>query len=205
MKPFALGLCLFLAVSPAAAQTAPPQIPGQPEPSRVVAATYTVDPGHTQVAFAVNHLGFNVYHGLIGGSTGTLTLDPARPESASVAIEIPLAEVVTTSPELTDHLKTADFFDVANHPTATFRSTSVTVDGTRARIAGDLTLRGVTRPVELDARFVGAGMNPMHKTLTAGFEATTSIRRSAFGIAFALPAVADQVDLAITVAFEKPE
>jgi polyisoprenoid-binding protein YceI len=162
-----------------------------------------VDTAHTQVAWAVNHLGFNVYHGLLGGATGTLTLDPARPAAASVTIDIPLAQAVTTSTGLDKHLATADFFDTAKYPTAQFRSTSVAVTGTRARITGNLTLRGVTRPVVLEAVFTGAGPNPMNKKPTVGFEATTSIQRSQFGMGYGLPAVGDKVDLRITAAFER--
>lgn len=176
---------------------------GQPQASRIVAGTYTADSNHTQVAWSVNHLGFNLYNGLFAGTTGTMTLDPADPTKAAVAIQIPLDKVVTTSDALTAHLKRADFFDTARFPVATFKSTSVTVRGTAATIAGNLTLHGVTRPVSLDAKFVGAGNNPMSKSATVGFEATTSIKRSDFGMTFGLPGIGDQVDLRVTVAFER--
>jgi polyisoprenoid-binding protein YceI len=98
---------------------------------------------------------------------------------------------------------TADFFDAANHANATFVSTKVTPSGTSAKIEGNLTLRGVTKPVVLDAKFYGAGANPMSKVATVGFEATTSIKRSDFGVAYGIPMVSDQVDLKITAAFER--
>src|SRR5690606_27914563 len=123
--------------------------------------TYTVDTDHTQIAWGVNHLGFNVYYGIFGGTTGTLTLDPANPASASVSLTIPIDKVTTTSEQLNAHLKTADFFDTTKFPTATFKSTRITVDGLGAKIAGDLTIKGITKPVVLDARFTGAGPNPM--------------------------------------------
>lgn len=180
-----------------------PEVPGKPDPARVAAGTYKVDPNHTQIAFTVSHFGLSNYHGLFGGSTGTLSIDPKRPEAASVVIEVPLAKVLTTSDELNAHLKTPDFFDVAKYPVATFRSTKIEPQGNRARITGDLTLHGITRPVVLDAGFTGAGTNPMNKALTAGFEATTTIRRSEFGITHVVPLVSDEVILNITVAFEK--
>ncbi|BBK43514.1 polyisoprenoid-binding protein [Allostella vacuolata] len=203
-------LALALVLAPAAAgighaQPAPMPVAGAADPARIAAGTYRADPSHTQIAFKVNHFGFNAYHGLLPGGAGTLAIDPARPAAATVAIEIPLAGVVTTSEELNGHLKSADFFDVAQHPMARFRSTSVVVDGLSARISGELTLRGVTRPVVLDARFTGAGVNPMNKAATIGFEATTAIQRSEFGIAYALPAVGDRVELTITAAFEKAQ
>ncbi|WP_414901359.1 YceI family protein [Sphingomonas flavalba] len=200
LAPFALPL--LLATVTATAQ-APMPVSGIADPSRVAAGTYQADSAHTQVAWSVNHLGFNAFHGLIGGATGTLTIDPARLADAAVSITIPVKRVVTTSTALDKHLLSPDFFDAATFPTATFRSTGVMVDGTRAKITGVLTLRGVTRPVTLDARFVGAGANPMSKAQTVGFEATTTIRRSDFGIRFGVPAVSDEVPLAITVAFEK--
>ena len=177
-------------------------VPGAADTSRVKAGSYTVDAGHTQVAFTVNHFGFSLYHGLIGGSTGKLTLDPKAPEQAALEIQIPLAEVVTTSPELTAHLKNADFFDTAKFPTATFKSTKVEMDGDEATITGDLTLHGVTKSVKLDVDFTGAGTNPMSKAETIGFEAETTIKRSEFGISKYVPAISDEVELDITAAFE---
>jgi len=187
---------------PALAQ-APTTRPGAPEASRVKAGTYTVDSGHTQVLFTVDHLGFSTYWGIFGGATGTLTLDPAKPTAATVSIEIPLSGVVTTSDRLNTHLKAPDFFDAAKFPTATFKSTAVAVSGTSAKISGNLTIKGVTKPVVLDAKFHGAGASPMSKAETIGFDATTTVKRSDFGVSYGLPMVSDEVPLKITVAFEK--
>ena len=195
----AVVLALVMAL-PAVAQM---PAPGAPDVSRVAAGTYAADPGHTQVAWRVDHLGFSLYNGIFGGATGTLTLDPARPAAAAVAVEVPVAGVVTTVPALNDHLKSPDFFDAAKFPTVTFKSTSVTVSGSHATIAGLLTLHGVTRPVTLDARFVGAGTNPLSKKPTIGFVATTAIKRSDFGMTFLAPALGDTVDLTINAAFER--
>lgn len=192
-----LAILALLAAAPVFAQA------GRPDATRIVAGSYAADPNHTQVAWSVNHLGFNLYNGLFAGTTGTMTLDPANPAKAAVAIQIPLDKVVTTSDALTAHLKRADFFDTAKFPVATFKSTKVVVSGTTATIAGDLTLHGVTRPVTLEAHFVGAGNNPLSKAATVGFEATTSIKRSDYGMTFLVPGVGDQVDLRITVAFER--
>ncbi len=192
-----LAALALIAAAPAFAQA------GRPDVGGVGAGTYAVDPNHTQVIWSVNHLGFNVYNGLFAGTTGTMTLDPAKPATATVVIQIPLDKVVTTSDALTAHLKRPDFFDTARFPVATFKSTSVAVRGTAATITGDLTLHGVTRPVTLEAHFVGAGDNPLSKAATVGFEATASIKRSDFGITFLVPGVADRVDLRITAAFER--
>jgi polyisoprenoid-binding protein YceI len=197
-------LALAAATLPAIAQT-PTEVPGKADPARVTAGTYKADSAHTQIAFKVNHLGFNAYHGLFGDSTGTLILDPARPSAAKVDIEIPMSGIATTSAKLTEHLKSADFFDAAKFPTGRFQSTSVEVSGTNATITGNLTLKGVTRPVTLTAKFTGAGKGPMNGLETVGFEATASIRRSDFGISYGIPFVPDEVPLEITVAFEKPK
>jgi polyisoprenoid-binding protein YceI len=183
------------------------EAPGKLDPSRVAAGTYKTDPAHTLIGYEVHHFAINDYFGIFGDATGTLKIDPARPEQAKVDITIPLATGITNaSAELTEHLKTADFFDVANHPTARFVSTSVKVDPKdkmKAEIAGNLTIKGVTKPVVLEAEFTGAGDNPRTKVRTIGFEAETEIKRSDFGITYGLPMVGDEVELEISVAFEK--
>ena len=200
----ALLLAALLATPLTAQPAAAPAIPGAADPSRVVAGTYKVDPAHTQVRWKVSHLGFSNFDGFFADPTGTLTIDPRRPEAATLSIVIPVDKVVSTSPALDKHLRNADFFDAAKFPTATFTSTRVQPQGQRARIAGNLTLHGVTRPVVLDARFVGAGNNPRgNKALNIGFEATTRIKRSDFGISYAAPAISDTVELQINAAFER--
>ncbi len=194
----AAAAALALLTAPAIAQ-----MPGAPDLTRVAAGSYAADPGHTQVAWSLNHFGFTTYDGLFGGATGTLTLDPGRTAATKVDITIPIAGLVTTVPALNEHLKSPDFFDAAKFPTATFTSTNVTLKGTTARIAGTLTLHGVSKPVVLDATFVGAGTNPGSKKATVGFAATTRVKRSDFGMTFLLPALGDDVDLHINAAFEK--
>ena len=179
------------------------QTPGAADLARVAAGTYAADPSHTQVEWSLDHFGFTTYTGLFGGVTGTLTIDPARPAATTVAVTVPVAGLVTTVPALDTHLKSADFFDAAKYPTVTFASTGVTVRGTSARIVGTLTLHGVSHPVVLDAKLVGAGANPMSKKATVGFAATTTIKRSDYGMAFLAPALGDDVTLHINAAFEK--
>ena len=194
----AAGVAAVMIATPVLAQT-----PGAPDVSRVAAATYKVDANHTQAVWSVDHMGFSILYGMFGSMSGTLTLDPAKPEAAKVSIEIPMSGLTTTSAGFTKHLSSADFFDVEKFPTAKFESTSVVVSGQTAKITGDLTLRGVTKPVTLDARLAGAGPNPMSKAATVGFHATTTIKRSDFGMTYALPAVGDAVELQIEAAFEK--
>jgi polyisoprenoid-binding protein YceI len=205
---FALPL---LAAAPLIAQGGPPPAPpGKADPSLVKAGTYEVEKTHAQIQWTVNHFGFNDYFGLFGDPTGTLTLDPAKPNASKVSITIPVSNLATSSKGLTDHMlrpgaggKPADFFNVAAHPNATFTSTSVVATGTTAKIMGNLTLNGVSKPVTLDAKFIGVGTNPFRKKETVGFHATTAIKRSDWGMGYALPLVSDEVRLTISVAFEK--
>ena len=187
------------------ATTAPATTPGAPDKSRVTAGGYAVDPAHTQVMWRVNHFGFNDYFGLFGDVTGTLKLDPANLQGSAVEITIPLRSLKTNSDGLTKHLSSADFFEFDRWDTATFKSTGITLDpdGIRARIDGNLTLKGQTRPMSITARFEGAGTNPMNKKETVGFHGLATIQRSQFGISYALPNIPDEVNLAISVAFEK--
>lgn len=187
------------------------QAPGSKNPAAITGGTYTVDPGHTLVGWRVDHLGFNDYFGIFGSVTGTLTLDPKRPNAAKVDVTIPVSKVTTASAGLTAHLLRAgkdggkpDFFG-ANPADARFVSTNVVATGQRAKITGNLTLNGVTKPVTLDATFSGAGKMPaqMGGKETVGFHATTTIKRSEFGVAYGIPMVSDAVKLDITAAFEK--
>lgn len=197
-------LALALAVGGlAVAQQLPTEVPGKPDPARVTAGDYVIDPAHTQLAFEVSHLGFNPYHGLFGSITGTLALDPAKPDEAKLSVDIPMAGIVTTSADLDAHLKKPEFFDATRFPAAHFESTGVTASGTNATIAGNLTIKGTTKPVVLEAHFTGAGRNPVSGAETIGFEATTMVRRSEFGVSFGIPLVSDEVPLRITAAFEK--
>ena len=185
--------------------------PGAPDRSRVTAGTYAADAGHTMVVWEVDHFGFSKYSGIFGDVTGTLVIDPANPAASKVDMTIPVSKVTTASSGLTSHLLRAgkdggkpDFFGAAPAD-AKFVSTSVIVDddGDEAKVTGNLTLNGVTRPVTLDVDFHGAGTNPYNKKATIGFQAETTIRRSDFGIAYAIPAVSDAVELEIHAAFEK--
>ena len=201
-KSLLLALPL-LAAAPILAQSGAPQLPGVVDPSRVAAGTYAVDNHHAQIRWTVNHFGFNDYFGIFGQPTGSLTIDPAKPNDAQVSITIPVTELATSHGDLTKHMMTADFLDAAKYPTATFVSTKVEAKGNKAKITGNLTLNGVTKPVVLDTTFSGAGNNPFNKKATVGFHATAVIKRSEFGISYAVPMISDDVTLDISVAFEK--
>jgi len=203
-----LILAGLLVTAPLIAQSVP-QVPGKPDVSRITGGSYAADPSHTLIEFEVDHLGFSEYFGIFGDATGTLVLDPKKPADAKVDITIPVSKVTTASTGLSAHLLRPgkeggkpDFFG-ATPADAHFVSTKVVVIGMTAKITGNLTLNGVTAPVVLDAEFKGAGINPMNKKETVGFEAETTIKRSVFGITTAIPFISDEVELEIAVPFEK--
>ena len=208
-----IGAAAVLAlVGPLTAQTAPKL--GTRDASLITGGNYTADHEHTLIRWRVDHLGITPYFGLFGQITGNLVLDPANPAAAKVDVTIPVAQVTTASAGLTAHLLKApaqaggkpDFFGPSPAP-ARFVSTAVAADkaaGT-AKITGNLTLNGVTKPVTLDASFYGAGKAPpeMGNAEMVGFEAKSKIKRSDFGIDMGIPLVSDEVDLEIVAAFTK--
>lgn len=204
----AAALAAFTAIH--AQQGGPPQLPGQMDVGRVSAGTYKTDPNHSLVGWRVNHFGFNDYFGIFGAVDGTLTIDPADLDGASVDVMIPISSVVVASQGLHDHLLRPgkdggkpDFFGPEPAP-AHFVSTSVeSTGGTTANITGDLTLNGVTKPVTIAAEFTGAGNSMMGNKPTIGFEGRAVLKRSDWGVGFAVPMVSDEVALEITTAFEK--
>ncbi len=185
--------------------------PGAIDVAAIESGSYVADPGHSMVGWSVSHLGFNDYYGIFGDVAGTLNVDTANPAASSVDVTIPIASVTVPSAGLRDHLLrpganggAPDFFGPS--PTeARFLSTNVEPTGeTSATITGDLTLNGVTKPVTIMAELAGMGPNRMNQKQTLGFHGTTTINRSEFNIPFGIPfGISDDVDLMITIAFEK--
>ena len=187
------------------AQQMPPP-PGSKDPAKVTGGTYQIDPGHTQIIFAYDHLGFSNNLGIISESTGTLTLDPKNIAAAKVSVDVPVANIRTGVAKLDEHLMKPEFFDSAKFPKATFVSTSVKADGpTGAEIRGNLTIKGITKPVTLDAEFYGAGKAPamMGGKENVGFIAKGTVKRSDFNMSYGVPMVGDTIELKIVAAFQK--
>jgi polyisoprenoid-binding protein YceI len=177
--------------------------PTAPTLSTVKAGTYKVESYHTQVGFKLSHFGFTNYSGLFAGATGSLQLDPANPAASKLEVTIPVQSLLTTVPVLTDELKGEKWFDTAKFPQATFTSTSVSAGPNgETVITGNLTLHGVTKPIVLHAHLLGAGVNPIDKAYTVGFEASATLKRSDFGVSLYAPALGDDVQLSIAGAFE---
>ena len=180
------------------------------------ATTYTLEPDYTQGVFRWNHLGFSSPAAQFAQAQGTLEFDPANPTHAWVKVTIPLSTLNTGVPALDDDFRSSDFFDTARFPTATFTSTRVEQAGDRLahgssdraasegipsggglKVTGDLNLHGVTRPVTLDVTLVKIGTNPRSGVPTIGFDATTTLKRSEFGLAEYVPQVGDEIQMHI--------
>ena len=173
-------------------------------PAEVQAGAYKLDPSHGKITWSVDHLGFSKYYGQFVNVSAELKLDPANPTASSLTATIPLTDVDSNSDGLNRHLQTADFFDTANHPVATFRSVHIMIDPTEpneATVHGELTLRGVTKPVTMEVEFNQAGQT--RGGYKAGFDGEATIKRSDFGITYALPGVSDEVELHIEGEFVK--
>ncbi len=166
------------------------------------AGTWTIDPAHTVVAFAARHLMSRV-RGTFSQVNGTIvtSLDPAL-SSATAAVAL---SSVSTGTEMRDnHLRSADFFDVERSPVMTFASTGLRQENGRWVLAGDLTIRAVTRPVEFEAEFLGVDPDGLQGETRIGFSASGAIMRRDFGITFGLAAdsrivVGDKVDITLDV------
>ncbi len=162
------------------------------------ADTYKFDPSHTTVVWDADHLGFSHPHGLFPEVEGTLTLDESAPANSKLDVTIHTDKIATGIAKFDDHLKSKDFFNVEKFPTATFKSTKIEKTGDKtAKVTGDLTLLGITKPVTLDVTLNKKGEHPMNKKPTVGFSATGTIKRSDFGISYGLPNVGDDVPLTI--------
>jgi polyisoprenoid-binding protein YceI len=163
-------------------------------------ATYTLEPNYTQGVLRWNHLGFSSPSAQFSQGEGRLEFDPAAPAKASVSVTIPLSSLHTGVPALDEDFFSSDFFDVATYPTATFKSTRVERGRAHGHltVTGDLSLHGTTKPVTLDVTVVKIGTNPRSHLPTVGFDATTVLRRSDFGLGKYVPQVGDEIDLHIT-------
>lgn len=147
------------------------------------AGTYDIDQAHSTVEFVARHLMITKVRGRFGTFTGSVHVAEV-PEESSVEVTIDASSVDTSQDQRDAHLRSADFLDVENHPTLTFKSTSVSLDGDDTwKVAGDLTVRGTTRPVVLDVEFDGANTTPWG-TQAVAFSASTEIDREDFGLTY---------------------
>ena len=185
----------------------------RPVPTEVPAGAYTLDPSHASLIFRVNHLGFSHFTSQFRKFDATLLLDPKHPERSSVIATIDPRSIEIVNAKLAVDIQGPQWFDSLKFPQMTFRSTKVELTGPNtARITGDLSLHGMTVPVIWDATFNGGyAANPYDPGgARAGFSAHGTLKRSAFGMGFGVPApgttmgVSDDVDFTIEAEFSHP-
>jgi polyisoprenoid-binding protein YceI len=169
----------------------------------IAPGSYNIDTVHSQLGFAVKHLGISTVRGMFDRYSGALFVGSTLADTV-VTIEAEMASVNSGNSMRDEHLHGADFFDVANHPQMTYRSTSVAESGSGYAMTGDLSIKGVTHPVTLQATFNGSGVFPMDHSTHHGFTATATISRSAFGVSYGVPLVSDDVVLTLDVQFISP-
>lgn len=174
--------------------------------SATVPGVYKSDAAHAYITFSYDHQGYSRPWLRWRSWTGDLNWNPADPSQSSIAVVIDAASIDSGVDKFDEHLKSADFFDVANHPQITFNSTSVTVDGpATAKVAGDLTIKGVTKPVTLDVKINRAADDDFAKGYKLGFSGKTSVKRSDFGVDKYTPIVGDDVEIIVEAEFVMPK
>ncbi len=184
LKPLLLSLMLVGTIGAAQAET----------------KAYTIDPTHTQVYASYLHAGFSNIAIRFNTVEGEFQFDAAKPANSSLNVKVPISSIDTGVAALDTHLIAADFFDAAQFPDATFKSTKVTASGeNKLTLLGDLTIHGVTKPVSFEVTINGIAPHPMKKVPSAGFDAVTKIKRSDFGVGRYVPMVGDEVTLRITM------
>jgi polyisoprenoid-binding protein YceI len=165
-------------------------------------STWVSDPAHSDVIFSISHLSISTVHGHFGKVAATIHYDEADIAKSKVTATVGVDTLDTGEEKRNAHLASPDFFDVANLPTATFTSTSVARRGDKLIISGNLTLHGVTQPVVLEAEGPTGPVPGMDHKPHAGFTATTTISRSAFGIGPKFPAAMVGDDVKVTIDLE---
>lgn len=174
-----------------------PVVPGY------LAGTWTIDASHSEVSFTVRHMAVSKVRGRLGSVSGEIVTSQ-DPAGSAVTAEVDVTTVTTFNEQRDGHIKSGDFFEIENHPTASFRSTSLTHDGDDFVLTGDLTLKGVTRPITLGLEVSGFGPDAYGGT-RAGFSAKGTINRRDFGLSFDAKldngglVVSDKVDLELDI------
>ena len=165
---------------------------------------YQIEKNHSHVNWTANHFGFSNQTGKFSDISGEIVFDEKKPQDSSVDVTIKIASLTTGLSGFDTHLKSAELLDEKKFPTAKFVSKKIKVTGKNtAKIEGELTLHGVTKPVTLNAKFNKSDVSVITQKPTVGFSATASIKRSEFGVDYAVPAISDKIDLVIEVEANK--
>ncbi len=170
----------------------------------IAPGTYGIDTNHSQLGFAVTHLGISTIRGTFDRYSGALHVGEDL-ASTVVTVDAEMESINSGNRYRDEHMFGPDFFDTANHPQMTFRSTSIVDSAHGYAMTGDLSIKGVTHPVTFTTSFNGANIFPMDQSTHYGFSASGSISRSAFGVSYGVPMVSDEVKLTLDVQFILPK
>ena len=162
------------------------------------AAEYKIDPTHSFVAFRIQHLGMSWMYGQFNTVDGSFTWDAGNPESAKISVMVDPASVDTNHAERDKHLRSGDFLDVSQHGSASFESTGYTGSESEGVLKGNLTLLGVTKPIEINVTRVGEGKDPWGG-YRAGFHGTYMLTRADFGNDYNLGPASESMELMISI------
>lgn len=165
--------------------------------------TYEIDTLHSQLGFSVTHLGLSLVRGTFDSYRGSLSVGQSL-DTTTVEVEADMKSVASGHPMREEYLQGEDFFHSAEHPTMTFRSTGLSELADAYELGGDMTIRGVTRPVTFAVTYNGSAIFPLDGSTHYGFSAEGTILRSDFGLSTAIPIVTDEVDIQLEVQFVEP-
>ncbi len=165
------------------------------------AGTWEIDPAHSTIEFTVRHLGLTKVRGRFNRFDAQLHVGSDL-AATSLSADVDLSSVDTNNADRDGHLLSTDFFNAESHPSMTLTSSSIVGAGDSYTVVGDLSINGVTRPIELDVEFFGTEVLPMDQSTRAGFSAMGSLSRKAFGVEFNVPLGADKVMISDSVKVE---
>lgn len=188
-------LCAGIALaSVASADVAPPLPPVVP------VAAFHFDRAHTNITFSLNHFGFSTAYGIFKTFDLSVSFDPSVPEKTKLGVKIDAASIDTGWPARDEELRSKSFFNAAQYPLITFKSTRVERIGEKtAKLTGDLTMLGITKPLVLNVTLVNRGPHPFRSTVEVdGFAASGVLKRSDYGMTTLLPGLGDEVTLTIS-------
>lgn len=172
-------------------------------PVNAAPETYTIDPNHTFPSFETIHFGFSPQRGRFNRTEGKVTVD-REARTGTVDVTIDAGSLDTGHEKLEAHLRGDEFFDVAKHPTITFKGTGFLFEGDKLKsVSGDLTIMGKSRPVTLEAAMFNCAPHPMNKRPMCGGEFVAKVKRSEWGLTRFIPAVSDETTLRIPVEARK--
>jgi polyisoprenoid-binding protein YceI len=165
--------------------------------------TYGIDPVHSQLGFAIRHLGISTIRGTFDRFSGSLTIGEELSDT-SISVEADMSSLNTGFAMRDEHIHGPDFFDLPNHPTMTFQSTSVAASGDGFALNGDLTIKGVTLPITFATTYNGSEVFPVDGSTHYGFSASADVIRTAFNMPTLIPVLSDEVTLELEAQFVQP-